>query len=327
MKWSIHPTELKLKNKWSINGGSVQTKKHPIITVSDDQHTGHGEIALSTKEASNDLIVEQLKRIDFSQFGSQSDIQQSRLHPAIKHGLELALIHYLVDKNNSNISQFFSLKENPSIKTNFSIPILPVDKVANYIEQNSVHHYESCKLKIDGQKPLDFIREVARNYKGTLRIDANECFTTASDCLALINKLHDIQVDFFEQPLGRDNLQESELLKKESPWPIIGDESLQNEDINSFHVTCFDGLNVKLAKAGGPTQALRQIQQCQKLGLKVLVGCMVETSLNISAAMQVGQQADWFDLDGFLLLENDPYELVKNNHGNLTLNPSKGSRS
>ena len=171
-----------------------------------------------------------------------------------------------------------------------------------------------------GPASLPSLEAVSKNYSGPIRLDANESFKTSNEVLTFIDSIKYINVELIEQPLHRDNIVEAKILKSKSVIPLIGDESLANNDVTPDYLDCFHGLNIKLMKAGGYNQAIKQLRQCREIGLKTMVGCMVETSLNISSALNISANCDWLDLDGHLLLDNDPFTLLSENRGVLCKN-------
>jgi L-alanine-DL-glutamate epimerase-like enolase superfamily enzyme len=115
-------------------------------------------------------------------------------------------------------------------------------------------------------------------------------------------------VEFVEQPLPESRIEETRELRRSSPLPLIADESVHDAADVPRLAGAFDGVNVKLAKCGGIAPALRLIAAARAHGMKVLLGCMIESSLGIAAALAVAPLADWIDLDGHLLLAADPFE-------------------
>ena len=177
------------------------------------------------------------------------------------------------------------------------------------------------KQGLDNDKEIiSAIREMTDKV---IRVDANEGWTK-EEALEKIEWLAEQNVEFVEQPLPADKLDDTAWLKERSPLPIVADEnSVTNEDIAKIGYA-FDGINIKVMKCGGPTEALKRIATGRAHGLKIMLGCMCESSIGIGAAGHLSPLADWADLDGNLLLSNDPYRGIDVIDGKLLLPDKPG---
>lgn len=174
------------------------------------------------------------------------------------------------------------------------------------------------KLKVgapNDAENLAALREIASEK--TLRVDANEAWLTKEEALRRIEGLAcDPHIEFIEQPMPGDTpTADFVWLKERSPLPIIGDESYMNAASVERCAECFHGVNVKLAKTGGISRGVEALQAARHLGLKTMIGSMVESSLLTSAGVHLASLADWLDLDGMLLIANDPYRGVISRRG------------
>jgi L-alanine-DL-glutamate epimerase-like enolase superfamily enzyme len=150
-------------------------------------------------------------------------------------------------------------------------------------------------------------------------LDANESFTDVEECIRVMEKIRKKPLVFFEQPLPASMKEESFYLKKYSPFTLFGDESMTDEADFSELKKSFDGVNMKLMKAGGLLNGIRLLREAKKSGMKTMIGCMVETTLGIESAMRLCGLADYADLDSFILVENEPFGLVKESDGMLNI--------
>ena len=167
--------------------------------------------------------------------------------------------------------------------------------------------FPALKIKVGGPDDVATLEAVRAVYDGPLRVDANTGWKR-DEALVLLPELARLGVELVEQPFPARALGAMRWLQERSPLPIVADESaLVVEDLAAL-VGVAAGVNVKLAKCGGPGPALRMIERARALGFKVMVGCMEETSLGIRAGAAVAGLADWVDLDGCLLLADDPFE-------------------
>ena len=126
-------------------------------------------------------------------------------------------------------------------------------------------------------------------------------------------------IEFVEQPLPSSFLEESVYLKRYAPFRLFADESITAEADFGLLKKMFDGVNIKLMKAGGYLNAIRLLREAKNQGMQTMIGCMVETTLGISSACHLASQADYFDLDSFLLVKNEPYQLIDEHEGKLSL--------
>jgi L-alanine-DL-glutamate epimerase-like enolase superfamily enzyme len=174
------------------------------------------------------------------------------------------------------------------------------------------------KVKVGLPGDLEIVdRVIARSGK-VVRVDANEGWD-ADTALEKTLDLFRRGVEFCEQPIAHDDEDGLRQLKLVSPLPIVLDESISGpEDVDRCHDQGH-GINIKLMKCGGITPALRMIARARAHGLRVMIGCMLETSLGVTAAAHLSPLADWADLDGNLLLADDPFEGVKVEDGRLVL--------
>ncbi|NNK31007.1 MAG: dipeptide epimerase, partial [Flavobacteriaceae bacterium] len=150
----------------------------------------------------------------------------------------------------------------------------------------------------------DIVRELRRHTDAIFRIDAN-CAWSAEETISNAPLLKELGVEFLEQPLKADDLEGMEQLAHNSVLPVIADESCIVESDVQACALHFHGINIKLTKCGGLTPALRMINQAKSLGMKVMVGCMTESTVGISAIAQLLPQLDYVDMDGALLLAED----------------------
>lgn len=163
------------------------------------------------------------------------------------------------------------------------------------------------KVKVGTPDDLYKLEMIREHYDGVLRVDAN-CGWQAKDLVSFSQKLLDLGVEFIEQPLSPDNDQMMIELKDEVAIPIIADESCTTEDRVQHCADKFHGVNIKLVKCGGMTPALRMLKSAKKLGLKVMVGGMLETNVCVAASRVIANGANYADLDGSWLLKEDPFE-------------------
>ncbi|MFV2063426.1 MAG: dipeptide epimerase, partial [Chloroflexota bacterium] len=184
---------------------------------------------------------------------------------------------------------------------------LGIDEPAVVAERaRAVAHFPALKIKVGGATDIETLEAVREVFDGPLRVDANTGWQPEQGA-ALIPELERLGVELVEQPFGAGQIPQLRWLQERSSLPIVADESAVFEDDLYVLDGAVAGVVVKLAKCGGIGPALRMIRRARELGMKVMLGCMVETSVGIAAAAAVAAGVDWLDLDGNLLLENDPF--------------------
>jgi L-alanine-DL-glutamate epimerase-like enolase superfamily enzyme len=181
--------------------------------------------------------------------------------------------------------------------------------------------YPILKMKLGAPTDDANLAAVRRAAPGKLiRVDANAAWKTREEALQRILALADDgNIEFVEQPMPPDAPEGDALwLKERSPLTLVGDESYQDARDAEHCARCFHGVNVKLVKTGGVTAAKEALEAARTRGLKTMLGCMIESSVLISAAAHLASLTDWLDLDGNVLITNDPFEGVRNLDGRIT---------
>ncbi len=189
--------------------------------------------------------------------------------------------------------------------TDFSIGIDAPAAVAERAARAAA--FPALKIKVGGPSDLETLEAVRGVYAGPLRVDANTGWQP-EDGARLIPDLVRLGVELIEQPFPARQLPRLRWLQERSPIPIVVDESAVTSDDLDALVGVVAGVNVKLTKCGGVGPALAMMRRARELGFRVMLGCMEETSVGIAAAAALAGLADWVDLDGNLLLAQDPFE-------------------
>lgn len=324
--WTIKEIELPLKFTWNISRNSSDIKRNFIIEVKNGSVSAKGEVAFNVRYGeSREMILEKFEEFksqapaDFTGVESLVSFMDSMdLPQSLKFGLESAFVHYISILSGKTVAQLMGTNTVSAVKTSFSIPIMEVGKVEAFIKENNLHRFSVLKVKVNRDNAQDFCREILRLTNVPLRVDANESFETASETMKFLETFPDIKrLEFLEQPLKASLHEESLELKKLSPVLLMADESVTKEEIGAYYPERFHAVNIKLMKAGGYMRAVKQLRQAKLLGLKTMLGCMVETSLGISSALNISGGVDYFDLDGSLLLKEDPYNLIMEENGKI----------
>jgi len=313
--------DLRLTHTWRIaTGTDGGATTYPIVFVElrDDQgRAGLGEAASTNRYQQPVEVIEAfLRKIDPSRL-SFDDVAGDMKYldeiapgnEAAKCGVNLALLDGFTRANNVAIHDHFKLgfTEGKHV-TSFSIGLDTPEVVREKVRQAA--SYPVLKLKVgspDDKANFAALRSVAP--RKPVRVDANEAWTTKEEALRHIEWLHhDGHVQFIEQPMPDTSApKDMAWLKDRSPLPIYADESYHDASDVQLAADCFHGVNVKLVKTGGLSGAHTALVAARKAGLKTMIGCMIESSVLITAAAHLAELADHLDIDGNLLVSNDPY--------------------
>ena len=236
---------------------------------------------------------------------------------ATKAAIDIALHDWAAKRLGVPLWKMWGLDRNDAPLTTFSIGIDTAEVIRRKVREAAA--YPVLKIKVGLANDEEVMEAVRAETKKPLRLDANEGWKTVDEAVRKIKWLEKQGVELIEQPLPALMLSEIGEVRKRVNLPIFADECcLHPEDIPRI-APYFDGVNIKVDKAGGLHQAMRMIEMARALKLKVMVGCMVSSSLAITAAAQLSPLIDYADLDGNLLIKNDPYEGVKVVSGKLVL--------
>jgi len=233
--------------------------------------------------------------------------------------IELALCDRIAKRRGVPLYQLFDLPRPRGLSTTFTISIDTPDAMAAMARQ--IAKYPLIKLKLgsdDDEARVRAVREARPDAK--LCVDANAGWTL-DDAIAHLKWLAKYDIELIEQPLPREQHAQLGELQRRTKIPIVADESVQTlADIELLGREGVRGINLKLMKVGGLTPGLAIVRRARELGMKIMLGCMIETSLGITAAAHLAGLADWLDLDAPLLITNDPFDGVRyDEHARLTL--------
>mgnify|MGYP005831028903 CR=1 FL=1 len=235
---------------------------------------------------------------------------------AARAALEMALLDLWGQQQGEQLYSLLGVPPAPIPPTSFTLGIAAPDVISSKVVEAAP--YAILKIKLGAQSDYAIVETVRALTDKPLRVDANEGWTP-EQAATMMSWLEDKGVELVEQPLPAGDLAAMRWLRQRVRLPLVADESCRRaEDIPSL-VGAFDALNIKLSKCGGLQEALRMIRLAREHGLKVMLGCMIESSVGITAAAHLASLVDYVDLDGHLLLAADPYEGVTVHEGRLVL--------
>jgi len=318
---------LRLRHTWTTVMASSDYRDTFFVEYARDGITGTGEGApiIRYKESAETCLkaVESIRPWLLAQkpeaFVKLMDGVFRRIEGnfAAKAALDIALLDWNAQKLGVPLWRWFGLDAADAPVTTFSIGIDKAEVIRQKVRE--AEEFPVLKIKVGLDNDEEVIAAVRSVTKKPLRVDANEGFKTKEEAVEKINWLEKQGVEFIEQPLPAANLEDMNWIRKRVHIPVIADEAcLHPADIPRL-APYFDGVNVKVDKCGGLLEAKRMIEIARSLGLKVMLGCMVSSSVAITAAAHLSPLVDYADLDGNLLIANDPYEGVRVEKGKLIL--------
>jgi len=238
-----------------------------------------------------------------------------------KAAIDMAMHDLAAKKLGIPLYKFFGITPRTDLATSFTISISDPGSMKKETEKNSGYHVYKVKVGVPGD--IEMVAAVRDATKAKIRVDANEGWN-AKEAVSKIRELEKLDVEFIEQPLHRDDFDGFRILRTKTELPIIVDEGIfRSSDIPKY-VGLADGINIKLSKSGGLREAMKMISVARAHKMKVMIGCMVETSVGITAAAQIASLVDYADLDGNILISDDPFKGVEIENGYIKLPDGPG---
>ncbi|MBA2288584.1 MAG: dipeptide epimerase [Ktedonobacteraceae bacterium] len=243
------------------------------------------------------------------------------LNPAAKAAIDMALYDIMGKMLGVPVYKLLGLNPAHAAHTSFTLGIDTPENMAK--KARLAKDYPILKVKVGTKNDIDVLKAIREVSDATIRVDANAGWTP-KEAIKNINELAPYNIEFVEQPIPARDLAGLKLIRDNVPLPIIADESCITVDDIPLVAECVDGINIKLMKCGGIHHALKMIHVARAHNLRVMIGCMIESSLSITAAAHLTPLVDYADLDGHLLIDDDPYVGVTVNEGKLVLPDGPG---
>ena len=300
------------------------------VYLSQDGIIGRGEAAPSKRYGEfPDQILKILNKFptiptfDSVEKGDKWFLGQSNNIKALEAALSMAWLDWWTQNNHMPLFQYFGADPEHRLETSFTIAIGNLDLIPEKIAEAEPYSIIKVKLGISVDEDKQIIRLIRKETDKLIRVDANEGWDLEAG-IEMCKWLADQNVEFVEQPIKANNLGDTAQLKKISPLPIIADEnSVKSGDLKSI-AHAFHGINIKLMKCGSMLEAKKMINIARTLNLQIMLGCMIESSVGITAAAHISPLVDYADLDGHLLIDNDPYDGVKIVDGRIVIPHGNG---
>ncbi len=327
MQLWYEPITLNLKSPFRIAHGTSTARHNVLVRIGDGPHEGLGEAApVRQHHETQARVLDYLAAVPplgddpFQLEGILAALPAGS--QAARAALDIALHDLIGKKLDIPLYRMFGLNPTSAPPTSYTLSIGTAEEVRAKARE-AAEQYSILKLKLDGDHHLDLVRAARAVTAARLVVDAN-CGWTEEQALKLVPALADLGVEWIEQPLPEEDLEGLRRVHRASPLPIFADEPVRTARDIPRLAGCVDGVNIKVMKAGGLREALRMIATARAHDLQVMLGCMIETSLGITAAAHLAPLVDWADLDGNLNLTSDPFAGVRVEGGRLVLPDGPG---
>jgi L-alanine-DL-glutamate epimerase-like enolase superfamily enzyme len=323
---------LNLRHTWTTTMSSSQYRDTLYVAYTRDGITGHGEgapiVRYHEDAESARKAVESVRALLLSANPMQFAKVMAEVFRRVpgewagKAAIDIALMDWVGQKLGIPLYTYFGLDPKDAPPTTFSIGIDTPEITKQKTREAADFPILKVKVGLATDEPtIEAVRSVT---KKPLRVDANEGWKDKEEAVRKINWLEKMGVEFIEQPMPAEMIEETRWVHDRVHIPIIADEACERASDIPKLKGAYDGVNVKLDKSGGMLEAYRMIQVAKALGMKTMLGCMVSSSVAVTAAAHLSPLVDYADLDGNLLISNDPFRGVLVEKGKLVLPKGAG---
>jgi L-alanine-DL-glutamate epimerase-like enolase superfamily enzyme len=331
LKLTFKPYDLQLKHVFTIASNSRTSTPVVLTRIEYDGIAGYGEASMPPYLGeSHESVLKFLSSVDLSQFTDPFLIEDilgyvdniAIGNHAAKASVDIAL-HDLVGKiTGQPWFRLWGLDPAKTPYTSFTIGIDTPEVIKQKVAEADI--YKVLKVKLGAGTDKEIINTIRMATDKPICVDVNQGWKDRKYAIEMSHWLKDKNVIFIEQPMPKNQVDDIAWLTQNSPLPVIADEAVQTvHDLLSVK-GIYSGINIKLMKCGGMNSAYKMAQVAGLMGMKIMIGCMTETSCAVSAAAQLSPLADWADLDGNLLINNDCFDGMKSVEGKVTLNERPG---
>lgn len=322
----------KLRHTWTTVMSSSEFRDNLYVKFRAGGLTGVGEgapiVRYKENATSAQAAVESARQLVTTADPAQYAKIMSRVFERLpgewagKAAIDIALMDWTGQKLGVPIYRLFGLDPADAPVTTFSIGIDSPEVTRQKVKEAAP--YPVLKIKVGLSSDEATVEAVRSVTAKPLRVDANEGWTDKEVAVRKIEWLAKRGVEFVEQPMPARMIEETAWVRRRVSIPLIADEACRHAADIPKLAGAFDGVNIKLDKAGGILEGYRMIQIAKALGMKTMLGCMISSSVSVTAAAHLSPLVDYADLDGNLLIANDPYQGVEVRNGKLVLPPGAG---
>ena len=327
MQLQFEPYELQLTHTFTVSSYSRKTTPDVQVRIDYEGYTGFGEASMPPYLGQTvESVCSFLRKVDLGQFRDPFDLEDilayvdalSEGDSAAKAAVDIAL-HDLVGKlMGQPWYRIWGLDPAKAPDTTYTIGI-DTPEVVREKTRECDGRFNILKAKVGVPGDKETIRAIREITSVPIAVDANQGWKDREEALDMIHWLAEQGIVMVEQPMPKEQIDDIAWLRERTPLPIFADEAVQRlADIKALE-GAYDGINIKLMKCTGMREAWKMVNYARAEGMKVMVGCMTETSCAVSAAAQLSPAVDFADLDGNLLISNDRFDGMKVVDGKITL--------
>lgn len=323
MKLAWEPITLNLKITFRIAHGASDQRHNVIVRLED----GIGEAApVAYHGETQQGVMDYLSGIDLSGLQNPTGLDDvldvlPPGSPAARAAIDMALHDLWGKQLGQPLYRLFGLNPQRAPQTSFTIAMDEPEVMAQRARESGL---PIIKIKLGSPDDEAIVRAIRSATDAKLRADANAAWTR-EQAAAIIPRLAQYDLEFIEQPLPKGDLEGLRWLRSQKPGvPIFADENIKTAKDVAAHAGAIDGVVIKLMKSGGVREAIRAIHTARALDMQVMIGCMIETSIGVTAAAHIAPLCDYADLDGPLLIADDPYSGVRYEGASLILPDAPG---
>ncbi len=331
LKLRFKPYDLQLKHTFTLAGSSRTTTPVMLTEIEYDGIIGYGEASMPPYLGeSHATATKFLSSLDLGQFNDPFRLdeileyvdQKAEGNCAAKASVDIALHDLLGKIMGQPWYKIWGFNVEDTPNTSFTIGIDTDEVVRQKVKEAA--EFKILKVKLGRDNDKQMIETIRAVTDVPMCVDVNQGWTDKKHALEMTHWLQEKGIEFVEQPMPKTAIDDIAWLTQHSPLPIIADEALQRlPDVKKAH-GIYSGINIKLMKCTGMREAHKMITLARALDMKVMIGCMTETSCAVSAAAQLAPKVDWADLDGNLLISNDVFSGVQVKDGKITLIDAAG---
>jgi len=330
VKLKVQPLDVSTQFEFRIAHGAKRAHANTLVTIEHDGITGIGEASPSHYYGEDRPLVTAALEMWQDRLGDDPfalDAIEARLDEAL-HGqwaaraaVDSALHDWIGKKLGLPVWRMLGLDRTKTPHSCVTLGMASPEEMEKKLD--GVIDFPMLKVKLGAPGDVDNLRRIRARYRGRLRVDANAAWT-AAEAVRVLRTIEPLDIELVEQPVAAEDLDGLRWVRERSGIPVFADESCHRHRDLANLVGRVDGVNLKLMKTGGLREMLRSIHAARALGLRVMLGSMVETSLALSAAAQLAPLADALDLDGHWLLARDPFAGAPGERGAIELSDRPG---
>jgi L-alanine-DL-glutamate epimerase-like enolase superfamily enzyme len=306
--------DLPLRHPWTISRGTSQVRTNVLVRLTHEGLNGLGEAAPNSRYGEDwSTVLAALDRIGPllgegpEDHGTVIDRMAAQVqgHASARAAIDIALHDLAARRRGEPLYRLLGADPAKIPETSYSIGLDAIPVMQE--KAREAERFRILKVKLGTPADRDIVKAIRAVTDKPLYADANEAWTDPKQAIAMIRWMEGMGVVLVEQPLPAADLEGAKQVRDQVSMPVFADEAASSARDLEALAQAYDGVNVKVQKAGGLREARRMIEVARSLGLQVLLGCMVETSIGITASAHLAGLVDRADLDGNLLLRDDPF--------------------